>query len=123
MNTKINTYLYYLSIAAILGSVLWYVTSNVMLGQVFTALILVTAIIEIISLVFVGKHFPESHTQFKVGLIVGLMVLLGIKQMLPSFFPSLTVAVLAINFVYNFYANAKAKKGAFKRRERKKLQF
>jgi hypothetical protein len=80
-------------------------------------------LIEIASLALVGKHYPESHTQFKIGLIVGLIVLLGIKQMASSFFPSLTVAVLAVNFVYNFYVNAKAKKGAFKRRKGKKLQF
>lgn len=123
MNTKINTYLFYLSIAAVLGSVFWYIIDDVLLNQVFTALIVVMAVLEIISLILVSKQFPESHTQFKIGLIVSLLVLLGIKQMAPSFFPSLTVAVLAINFVYNFYANAKAKKGAFKRRENKKLQF
>lgn len=123
MNTKINTYLFYLSIAAVLGFVFWYIIDDVLLNHVFTALILVMAVLEIISLILVSKHFPESHTQFKIGLIVGLLVLLGIKQMAPSFFPSLTVAVLAINFVYNFYANAKAKKVAFKRREGKKLQF
>lgn len=123
MNTKINTYLYYLSIAAVLGAIFWYAVSNVMLNQVFTVLILIIAAIEIVSLILVSRRFPESHTQFKIGLIVGLLIILGIKQMAPSFFPSLTVAVLAINFVYNFYANAKAKKGAFKRREGKKLQF
>ena len=123
MNKKINTYLYYLSIVAVVGSIVWYVGSDVLLSQVFTVLILSITLLEIVSLVLVGKLFPESHTQFKIGLIVGLLVLLGIKQMAPSFFPSLTVAVLAINFVYNFYANAKAKKGAFKRRRGKKLQF
>lgn len=123
MNTKFNTYLYYLSIAAVVGSIVWYVGSDVLLHQVFTALIVVIMLIEIASLALVGKHYPDSHTQYKIGLIVGLLVLLGIKQMAPSFFPSLTVAVLAINFVYNFYANAKAKKGAFKRRKRKKLQL
>lgn len=123
MNIKINSSLYYLSLAAVLGSILWYIVDNVLLSQVFTTLILVVVAIEIISLILVYKLFPESHTQFKIGLIAGLMVLLGVKQMAPSFFPSLTVAVLAINFVYNFYANAKAKKGAFKKREGKKLQF
>src|SRR5690606_7576782 len=123
MNTKINTYLYYLSIAAVLASVLWYIVDDVLLNQVFTVLLLIIAAIEVVSLILVSQRFPESHTQFKIGLIVGLIVLLGIKQMAPSFFPSLTVAVLAINFVYDFYANAKAKKGAFKRRKRKKLQL
>ena len=123
MNNKINTNLYLLSIAAVAGSIVWYVVSDVLLSQVFTALIVLIMLIEIVSLVLVGKYFPESHTQFKIGLIVGLLILLGTKQMAPSFFPSLTVTVLAVNFVYNFYANAKAKKGAFKRREGKKLQF
>jgi|SRR5690606_1325217 nicotinamide riboside transporter PnuC len=123
MNNKINTSLYYLSITAVVGSTIWYVVSDVLLNQVFTVLILIIAAIEIGSLILVSKRFPESHTQFKIGLIVGLLVLLGIKQMAPSFFPSLTVTVLAVNFVYNFYTNAKAKKGAFRRREGKKLQF
>lgn len=123
MKEKITASLYSLSLVAALGFAVWYFLGDIPLNQVLTFLILTIAIIEIISLILVCKQFPESHTQFKIGLIVGLLVLLGIKQMAPSFFPSLTVAVLAINFVYNFYANAKAKKGAFKRREGKKLQF
>lgn len=123
MNEKINPFLYSLALLAALGCAVWYLVGDIPLNQILTFLILAIVVIEIASLIIVGKHFPESHTQFKIGMIVGLLILLGIKQMAPSFFPPLTVSALAINFLYNFYANAKRKKGAFKRRKRKKLQL
>lgn len=123
MNDKINTYLYSLSLVAALGFAAWYFLGGITLGQTLVFLVLTIVVIEIVSLILVGKSFPESHTQFKIGMIVGLVLLLGIRQMAPSFFAPLSITVLAINFLYNFYANTKHKKGAFKRRKDKKLHF
>ena len=123
MNEKVNPFLFSLSLLATMGFAVWYFVGNILLSQTLTFLILTIMVIEIASLIHVGSHFPESHTQIKIGLIVGLLVLLGIKQMAPSFFAPLTITVLALNFFYNFYANAKRKKGGFRRRKGKKLQF
>lgn len=123
MKEKINTYLHYLSFVAVIGFAAWYYLGDVRPNQMFTLLIFTIVLIEIISFVLVGKKYPESHTHFKIVLVVTLIILLGVKQMAPSFFPGLTVATLAVNFVYNFYASAKREKGAFKRRNRRKLQL
>ena len=124
MKEKINTSLQSLSLAAALGLATWYFyAGDVSLPMVLTVLIITVAIIEILSLILIAKVYPESHTQFKIGIIAALVILLGIKTMVPSFFTSLTITVLVINFLYNFYSNTKRKKGAFKRKPKKKLTF
>lgn len=124
MKEKINASVQTLSLAAAFGLAAWYFyAADASLHQVLTVLIIAIAIMEAVGLALVAKAYPESHTQFKIGLIAGLIILLGIKSMLPSLFTPITVTVLAINFFYNFYANTKRKKGSFKRRRGKKLQF
>lgn len=124
MKEKINTSLQSLSLVAAVGLATWYFyAGDVSIKLVLTTLILTVAIIEVASLSLIAKVYPESHTQFKIGIIAALVILLGLKTMLPSLFPSLTVTVIAINFFYNFYTNTKRKKGTFKRKKGKKLQF
>ncbi|MEX2591423.1 MAG: hypothetical protein WD426_01530 [Anditalea sp.] len=124
MNEKINTSLHSLSLVAVVGLTFWFfLAGDISLGQLLTFLILTVAIIEVISLILVAKMYPESHTRFKIGIIAILVILLGIKSMVPSFFAPLTITVFVINFFYNFYTNTKRKKGTFKRRSGKKLQL
>ena len=123
MKQRTNISLNSLSLLSALGAFIWYIVGDVSISLVLTVLIVVIALMEIVSLILVGKVYPESYVQFKIGLIVGLFVLLGLKAMYPSSFVPLTITVLAINFLYNFYAHTKHKKGAFKRRRGKKLQF
>jgi predicted membrane protein len=124
MNEKINTSLHSISLVAAFGLATWYFyAGDVSLPMVLTVLIITVAIIEVLSLILIAKVYPESHTQFKIGIIAALIILLGIKTMAPSFFASLTITVIAIDFLYNFYANTKRKKGAFKRKSKKKLTF
>src|SRR5690606_33642041 len=112
-----------LSCLAVIGFAAWRYLGHVRPDHMFTLFIFTIVVILIISFVLVGQNYPESHTHFKIVLVVTLISLLGVKQMAPSFFPGLTVATLAVNFVYNFYASAKREKGAFKRRNRRKLQL
>ena len=123
MNDKINKTLHSISLLAVLGMVIWYFIGNTPLALLLTFLIVIIAIIEVLSLILIGKNYPESYVQAKIGVIVGLLILLGIKSMYTSFFTPLTVTVLAINFFYNFYVMNKRKKGAYKRRQGKKFQF
>ena len=123
MNDKINKTLHSISLLAVLGMVIWYFIGNTPLALLLTFLIVIIAIIEVLSLILIGKNYPESYVQAKIVVIVGLLILLGIKSMYPSFFTPLTVTVLAINFFYNFYVMNKRKKGAYKRRQGKKFQF
>jgi hypothetical protein len=124
MNEKINTSLHSLSLVAVVALTFWYFfAGNVPFRLVLTIMIVTVAIIEVISLMLVAKTYPESHTQFKIGIIATLVILLGIKSMLPSFFAPLTITAIVINFLYNFYTNTKRKKGAFKRRRGKKLKL
>jgi|SRR5690606_4163311 len=123
MNDKINTTLHSISLLALMGMALWYFIGDISFMNLLSFLIVVIAIIEVLSLILIGKIYSESYVQFKIGIIVGLLILLGIKSMYPSFFTPLTVIVLAINFFYNFYVSSKRKKGAYKRRQRKKFQF
>ena len=124
MKEKITTSLQSLSLVAALGLATWYFyAGDISLHMALTVLIITVAIIEVLSLSLIAKVYPESHTQFKIGIISALIILLGIKTMVPSFFTSLTITVLVINFLYNFYSNTKRKKGAFKRKPKKKLTF
>lgn len=124
MNERINTSAQTLSLVIAVGiTLLYFFTNDFTLAQLLTFLILTVAVIEVISLGIVAKIYPESHTHFKIGIIATLIILLGIKSMLPSFFAPLTITVLVLNFLYNFYTNSKRQKGAFKRKPGKKIQF
>jgi len=120
MKEKINFALHSLSLVLVLALFVWYfMSTGVTANTLFTYMISVLIVIEIISLVLVSGTYPESHTSFKIGIIAALFILFGIKSMLPSFFVILTVALITINFIYNFYSNNKRRKGAFKRKKRK----
>jgi nicotinamide riboside transporter PnuC len=123
MNDKINAALHSISLLAVLGVVVLYFIGDSTFTLLLTYLIVTIALIEVLSLILIGKNYPESYVQTKIGAIVGLLILLGIRSMYPSIFVPLTVTLLAINFFYNFYAINKRKKGAYKRRQGKKLQF
>ncbi|WP_162342637.1 MULTISPECIES: hypothetical protein [Cyclobacterium] len=119
MKETIHTALQTLSLIAVIGLLAWYfVGSSVPTNTLFTWMILVLIVAEIGSLVLVGSTFPESYTSFKVGIIAALFILLGIKNMLPSFFIPLTIALMAVNFLYNFYTSSKRRKGGYKRRRK-----
>lgn len=123
MNDKINAALHSISLFIVLGIVVWHFIGDSSFTLLLTYLIVTIALIEVLSLMLVGKNYPESYVQAKIGVVVGLLILLGIRFMYPSIFTPLTVTVLVINFFYNFYVINKRKKGAFKRRPRKKFQF
>ncbi|WP_158855998.1 hypothetical protein [Lunatibacter salilacus] len=124
MKERLNTSLHSLSLALFVGLLAWYfVAADATLPFILTVLIVALIVIEIISLIIVSKIYPESHTSFKIGIIAGLSILLGIKTMLPAFFVPLTIALFATNFLYNFYTNSKRRKGGFKRKKNKRLKF
>lgn len=124
MNERINNSLHVLSLILIGAITLWYlIASPFNFPQLLTILIVASIAIEVISILIIAKTYPESHTSFKIGIIAALCILLGIKTMLPSFFIPLTVTILAINLLYNFYANSKRKQGAFKRKKAKRLKL
>lgn len=124
MKERLNTSLHSLSLALFVGLFAWYfIASDTNLPIILTVLIVALIVIEIISLIMVSKIYPESHTSFKIGIIAGLSILLGIKTMLPAFFVPLTIALFATNFLYNFYTNTKRRKGGFKRKKNKRLKF
>jgi hypothetical protein len=124
MNERINTSLHTISLALVFALVAWYfIAANIAFAYLLTLLIVGLIIIEIISLSIISKVYPESHTSFKIGIIATLFILLGIKSMLPSLFVPISIAVIGINFLYNFYTNNKRRKGAFKRRNPKRRRF
>ncbi|HSI74482.1 MAG TPA: hypothetical protein VK957_01250 [Lunatimonas sp.] len=124
MKERLNTSLHSLSLALFVGLLVWYfVASDATLPFILTILIVALIVIEVISLIMVSKIYPESHTSFKIGIIAGLSILLGIKTMLPAFFVPLTIALFATNFLYNFYTNSKRRKGGFKRKKNKRIKF
>jgi len=119
MKENINTTLHSLSLAAVFGLLAWYyIGSGNTAPVIFTWMIGILIVIEISSLALVSGIYPESHTSFKIGIIAALFILLGIKGMLPSFFVPLTITLMAVNFLYNFYTNNKRKKGGFKRKKK-----
>ncbi|WP_439483158.1 hypothetical protein [Cyclobacterium plantarum] len=119
MKENVNTTLHSLSLVAVIGLLAWYyIGSGNTASTIFTWMIVILIIIEISSLALVSGIYPESHTSFKIGIIATLFILLGIKGMLPYFFVPLTVTLIAVNFLYNFYTTNKRKKGGFKRRKK-----
>ena len=124
MKERLNTSLHSLSLALVIIMLVWYfIDSEANFPSILTVLILALILIEIISLILISKIYPESHTSFKIGIIAGLCILLGIKIMIPNFFVPLTVALIAANFLYNFYTNTKHRKGGFKRKKTNKMKF
>ncbi|WP_373521176.1 hypothetical protein [Aquiflexum sp.] len=123
MKERLNTSIQSLSLILVAAGLAWVVWSNdTTMKDMLTYLIFVTLVIEASSLYLIGKIYPESHTTYKIGIIASLLVLLGVKSMLPDFFIPLTILVFAVNFMYNFYTNNKRRKGAFKRRDNNKMR-
>lgn len=124
MKERINTSLHTLSFVLVIALFTWsFVATNVAFPVILTVIIVALLIIEVTSLILIAKSYPESHTSFKIGIISALLILLGIKTMIPAFFTPLTITLIATNFLYNFYSNTKRKKGGFKRRKGKRLKF
>ncbi|MCC5938143.1 MAG: hypothetical protein JJU34_12755 [Lunatimonas sp.] len=124
MNERINTSLHSISFLLMMALTVWYfLASSVTFPYVLTILIVALIAIEVISLIIISKVYPESHTSFKIGIIAGLCILLGIKTMLPTFFVPLTLTLVAVNFLYNFYSNNKRRRGAYKRKKAKRLKL
>ncbi|MGY6742304.1 MAG: hypothetical protein ACXIUQ_06175 [Cecembia sp.] len=123
MRERLNTSIQSASLILVAAGMAWVVWSNdTTMKDMLTYLIILMAFIESLSLYLIGRVYPESHTTFKMGIIATLLILLGIKVMLPDLFIPLTITVFAINFLYNFYTNNKRRKGAFKRKIGKKFR-
>ncbi|MBS9523623.1 hypothetical protein KIH41_12705 [Litoribacter ruber] len=123
MNTKFHTYIHTLSFVLVVSIAVWAtVMGTLQTKDLLTYLILVVAFLEAFSLWAGRKIHSEAHTSYKLGLLASLMILLGIKSMLPAFFPTLTVTVLSINFVYNFYISNKRVRRV-QPRAKKRLKF
>lgn len=117
MKERLNTSIQSLSLILVAAGLAWVVWSNdTTMKDMLTYLIYVTLVIESLSLYLIGKIYPESHTTYKISIIASLLILVGIKSMLPDLFIPLTITVFAVNFMYNFYTNSKRRKGAFKRK-------
>ncbi len=122
MRERLNTSIQSASLILVAAGLAWVVWSNdTTMKEMLTYLVFLIAFIESLSLYLIGKVYPESHTTFKIGIIATLLVLLGIKSMVPDLFIPLTITVFAINFLYNFYTNNKRRKGAFKRKPGKRF--
>ncbi|WP_291784283.1 hypothetical protein [Cecembia sp.] len=123
MRERLNTSIQSASLILVAAGLAWVVWSNdTTMKEMLTYLVFLIAFIESLSLYLIGKVYPESHTTFKIGIIATLLVLLGIKSMVPDLFIPLTITVFAINFLYNFYTNNKRRKGAFKRKPGKRFR-
>jgi hypothetical protein len=123
MRERLNTSIQSASLILVAAGLAWVVWSNdSTMKDMLTYLVILIALIESLSLYLIGRVYPESHTTFKMGIIATLLILLGIKSMLPDLFIPLTITVFAINFLYNFYTNNKRRKGAFKRKTGKRFR-
>lgn len=123
MRERLNTSIQSASLILVAAGLAWVVWSqDTTMKDMITYLIILMIFIEGLSLYLIGRVYPESHTTFKMGIIATLLILLGIKIMLPDLFIPLTITVFAINFMYNFYTNSKRRQGAFKRRIGKKFR-
>ncbi|AWW30387.1 hypothetical protein DN752_09785 [Echinicola strongylocentroti] len=124
MKEKLNTSLQSISLIAVAGLAAWSVFYDELSAlKLLSYLIIFLVFIEVLSLILIRKTYPESHTTFKVGIIATLLILLGIKRMLPDFFVPLAVITFAINYFYNFYTNNKRRKGQFKRKKPSKFKL
>ncbi len=124
MKERLHTSLQSISLFGVVGLAAWSVFyGHLPTRDLLTYLIIFVLLIEIFSLILINKIYPESHTSFKIGMMAVLLVLLGVKRILPDFFTPLTVLAFAINFFYNFYTNHKRRTGRFKRKQKKKMKF
>lgn len=121
MNNKLNQTVHTISFVLVLTIAAWGNIVGLETRDLLTYLIIVVAIMEAISLALGRKFYSEKHTSFKVGVLATLMILLGIKTMMPTFFPALTITTLAVNFIYNFYTLNK--RATIKKKPKKKLKF
>lgn len=123
MNTKLNQTIHAISFAlvialGIVGTLMGEITTR----DILTYMIIMVAVMEALSLFIGRKFFSEKHTSFKIGVLATLLILLGIKTMMPTFFPALTITVLAVNFIYNFYT-LNRRTTIRRRQKKKKLKF
>ncbi|MDN3668623.1 hypothetical protein QWY93_04700 [Echinicola jeungdonensis] len=124
MKERLNTSLQSISLFGVVGLTAWSVFyGNLPTKELLTYLIIFVLLVEVFSLILISKIYPESHTSFKIGMMAALLVLLGIKRVMPDFFTPLTVTAFVINFFYNFYTNQKRRTGRFKRKPKKKIKF
>jgi hypothetical protein len=123
MKERLNTSIQSASLILVAAGLAWVVWSNdTTMRDMLTYLIILTIVIESLSLYLVGKSYTECLSTYKAGCICSGLFLGGVKIMLPDMFVPLTIAVFAINYLYNFYTRTKRKKGAFKRRVDKKMR-
>lgn len=116
MKERLNTSIHAVTLIMVAAGLAWVVWSNQTgMQEMLTYLILLLIGAEILSLYLIKGIYPESHTTFKVGIIAALVILLGIKTMMPGLFTPLTLTVLATNYMYNFYTDTKRRKGEFKK--------
>ncbi|HSJ67847.1 MAG TPA: hypothetical protein VK921_09235 [Anditalea sp.] len=123
MNTKLNQTIHAISFALVIalgigGTLMGEITTR----DILTYMIIMVAVMEALSLFIGRKFFSEKHTSFKIGVLATLLILLGIKTMMPTFFPALTITVLAVNFIYNFYT-LNRRTTIRRRQKKKKLKF
>jgi len=122
MNTRLNQAIHSLSFTLVIAlGIAGFLVGEFTTREVLTYMIIIVAVLEAASLFIGRKFYSEKHTSFKIGVLATLMILLGIKTMMPTFFPALTITVLAVNFIYNFYTLNR--RTTIKRRQRKKLKF
>ncbi|RZS94958.1 hypothetical protein [Cecembia calidifontis] len=101
MRERLNTSIQSASLILVAAGLAWVVWSqDTTMKDMLTYLVILMALIESLSLYLIGRVYPESHTTFKMGIIATLLILLGIKIMLPDLFIPLTITVFAINFMY-----------------------
>lgn len=117
MKERLNTSIHAVTLIMVAAGLAWVVwSSQTGMHEMLTYLILLLIGAEILSLYLIKDIYPESHTTFKVGIIAALVILIGVKTMMPSLFTSLTLTVFAVNYMYNFYTDTKRRKGTLKKK-------
>jgi hypothetical protein len=116
MKERLNTSIHAITLIMVAAGLAWVVwSSQTGMHEMLTYLILLLIGAEILSLYLIKNIYPESHTTFKVGIIAALVILIGVKTMMPSLFTPLTLTVFAVNYMYNFYTDTKRRKGTLKK--------
>lgn len=120
MKERLNNSIQSVSLLMVAAGLAWVVWSNdTTMKDMLTYLVLMMIGLEALSLYLISKVYKESHTNFKLGIIAALFILLGIKSMMPDLFIPLTITVFAINYLYNFYTYNKRRKGTIGRKPAK----
>lgn len=123
MKERLNTSIHAVTLIMVAAGLAWVVWSNETgMQEMLTYLILLLIGAEILSLYLIKGIYPESHTTFKVGIITALVILLGIKTMMPGLFTPITLTVLATNYMYNFYTDTKRRKVTLKKNSQIKVK-